>query len=104
MRRGLTILVAGADRDRWRSALALAAAQAASGGRARIHLDERAVPLIAAETALLDTALELGVAVSLCQSGLAEAGLDAATLDPRLHTGGLVGLLAALGDDRLAFA
>ena len=44
--RGLTILVAAADPERFHAALSLAAAQAALGGRARLHLQGEAVALL----------------------------------------------------------
>jgi len=37
----------------------------------------------------------------LCQTGLAEAGMEAASLDQRFSYGGMVGWLADLGMDRL---
>ena len=119
--RGLTIVVAGGEHARLRSALGLAAAQAAAGGAARLFLDSAAVPLLAPPVAapddrahraaglpilaeLVETCLALGSRIVLCQSGLALAGLDAATMDRRFEQGGMVGLLAALGDDRLVVA
>ena len=114
--RGLTILIAGRDPDRLRSALGLAATQAALGGRARLFLDGIAVTLLATPLAeprdpvlraaglptlaeLVNTALALGVAIILCQSGLALAGL--ADIDERFETGGMAGIMATLDDDRL---
>ena len=70
--RGLTIIVAGTDPDRLRSALGMAATQAA-----------------------------LGATITLCQSGLALAGIDAASIDQRFHIGGMTGVLAGLGEARL---
>lgn len=102
--KGLAIIVAGADPARYRTALTLAAAHAALGGRTRLLLDSVAVRLAVSEEALLESCFELGVAVTLCQSGLADAGLEAALLDPRFRYGGMVGLLAELGDDRLVLA
>jgi hypothetical protein len=101
---GLSIIVAGPDVVRFRSALTLAAAQAALGGRTRLLLDSAAVGLAAKPDELLDSCLELGAAVTLCQSGLALAGLEATGLDPRFDYGGMVGWLADLGDDRLILA
>ena len=101
---GLSIIIAGPDSVRFRSALTLAAAQAALGGRTRMLFDNAAVGLAAAPEELLETCLELGVAVTLCQSGLALAGLEAGGLDPRFGYGGMVGWLADLGDDRLVLA
>ena len=98
---GLGIIVAGIDPVRFRTALTLAAAQAALGARVRILLDSGAVILASEPAPLLESCFELGVEVTLCQTGLAEAGLDASALDPRFCHGGMVGWLAALGDDRL---
>ena len=119
--RGLTVIVAEASRPRFRTALTLAAAQAALGGKARIFLDGGAVALLyppvhdASDAAygvagmpmladLLDEALGMGVTISACQSGLALTGTDAATLDPRIGFGGMIGLLQAFGEDRLVLA
>ena len=98
---GLGLIVAGVDPVRFRTALTLAAAQAALGARVHILLDSGAVTLASEPAALLESCFELGVDITLCQTGLAEAGLDASTLDPRFSQGGMVGWLAALGDDRL---
>lgn len=105
MRRGLTIIISGADADRLRSALGVAAAEAALGGRVRIFFDAASVPLLRVLPSpiepLLETAIDLGVKISVCQTGLAEQGID---LDPRFEAGGLVGLMADLGEDRLLLA
>ena len=101
---GIGIIVAGGDPVRFRTALTLAAAQAALGGRVRILLDSGAVMLARGPGALVETCFELGAEVMLCQTGLAEAGLDASALDPRFSYGGMVGWLAALGEDRLVVA
>lgn len=115
--RGLTLVVAaGSDATRLRTALGLAATHAAIGGRTRLFLDGEAVDLIARPDAaddaryaaaglpsiaeLVASCLDLGVAVQLCQSGLAL--LDrAAGRDPRLDVGGLTTMMATLGEDRL---
>jgi predicted peroxiredoxin len=120
--RGLTIIVAGADRARFHAALSLGAAQAALGGVARIYLHGPAVALLAQGVlttdedaawiaagqptlaGLLDEALAFGVTLIACQTGLAMAGLNALTLDARIETGGLIGLSTTLGDDRLVMA
>ncbi|WP_223799669.1 peroxiredoxin [Sphingomonas nostoxanthinifaciens] len=103
--RGLTIIVAGDDPQRFGTALAMAAAHAALGGSTNLFADGAAVVLLAGLTedrrALIDTALELGVRILACQTGLADTGLAFAALDPRIEAGGLVGVLAAIGDDRL---
>lgn len=115
---GLTLIVAGADPRRFHAALSIAAASAASGAATRVYLDGDAVLLLVPPikspdddrhrtnglptlAQLLDESLDLGVRLICCQSGLAMAGIDAESLDPRMEVGGLVGLLSALGDDRL---
>ncbi|WCT71943.1 hypothetical protein PQ455_09785 [Sphingomonas naphthae] len=119
--KGLAIIVAGEDRARFHAALSLAGAQAALGGRSRVYLHGPAVGLLAAAAIdredalwraagqptvaqLQEDALTLGVTLIACQTGLAMAGIDAATLDARIETGGLVGLMATLDEDRLLFA
>lgn len=114
--RGLTIVVPGPDPARFRSALGMAAAHAALGGRTRLFLDAAAVPLLAppqgedeagngnglpGRAELIETALTLGVHLIACQTGLALAGLTAHALDARIETGGITGLLASLEEDRL---
>lgn len=114
---GLTIVLADPSARRLRTALTMALAAQALGGRARIFLDAEAVPLLATPLAegdaafaaaglpstalMLDEALVAGVRIILCQTGLALAGLTADALDPRFDYGGMVGIVADLGDDRL---
>ena len=115
--RGLTILVATADPARFRAALSTAAAAAALGSSARVFLQEEAVALLERsddpdaarlhaaglpdESELLAIALESGVKLIVCQSGLALAGLELHALPAGTEAGGLVSVLATLGDDRL---
>ena len=99
--RGLTILVATADPARLRAALTLASASAALGGRTRVYFHEAAVPSLADPDPLIATAIETGALLIACQTGLAAAGLTTDQLPPGVETGGLIGLLADLGDDRL---
>jgi len=115
--RGLTILVAAADGDRLHAAFTYAAAAAAAGGAAHVHLHEGAVALLRAPASaqgdplraanglpsllqVLEEALALGVRITLCQSGLALAGLAMDQLDPRLDVLGPIGLLSANDGDR----
>ncbi len=100
--RGLTITLGEPAPARLRTALVLLLATAALGGRARLFLEGRAVALLAGTPDPLWADALDGIAVIVCQTGLADAGLDAATLDPRLVYGGPVGVLAELGEDRLA--
>ncbi len=116
--RGLTIVLASPDQDRLRSALGMAATQAALGGPARLFLDGASVGLLVQPIAaprdadhrtaglptlaeLVETALTLGVSITLCQTGLALAGLAADRIDPRFAIGGMTMMLASLADDRL---
>lgn len=101
--RGLTVVLIEASADRLAGALALACTQAALGGRVRLHLHDRAAALLGrpAHRDLLDDALALGVEVTACQGGLADAGLDLGAIDPRLGGSGLVAVLASLDEDRL---
>ncbi len=93
---GIGIIVAEANPVRFRTALTLAAAQGALGARARILLDSGAVGLARTPDPLLESCFDFGVEVMLCQTGLAEAGLDASALDPRFSYGGMVSWLADL--------
>jgi predicted peroxiredoxin len=116
--RGLTIVLASPDADRLRSALAMAATQAALGGPARLFLDGLAVSLLVRPiagprdpdyeaaglptlTELIETAFTLGVSIMLCQSGLALADIARDRIDPRITTAGMTMVLASLGEDRL---
>ena len=99
--RGLTLLIATADPARLRAALTLASASAALGARTRVYFHEEAVPLLVTGEPLVATALETGAALIACQTGLAAAGLTADQLPEGVETGGLIGLLADLGEDRL---
>jgi predicted peroxiredoxin len=115
----LALLVVSADPARLRAALTLARAEIALGSAASIFLQGEAaslvkppitdprdrVWLIAGEPSLaqlLDEALDDGVTVSLCQSGLAMAGIDASDLDPRVALTGPIAFLADVqGETRL---
>lgn len=110
---GLSIVIAAADPERFRSALELAAANAALGATTRVFLQAQAVALLGepsvAEAApglpsiaeMLEEAIALGAEVSACQTGLGLAGLEAAGLPQGIGTEGLVGFLAERGEDQL---
>lgn len=114
--RGLILIVASRDAARFRSALEVAAAQAALGRPARLFLQADAVALLRSMDELpapqgqptlrqmLEETLALGATVTACQSGLALAGMTAADLPVDIETGGLVELLAGAGDDQLLMA
>lgn len=95
--RGLTVIMLTADADRFAGAMALASANAALGGRTRLYCHDAAVMLLE-PSAAMDAAIEIGVTIIACQSGLAAHGRP---LPDFAEGGGLVSLLATLGDDRL---
>lgn len=115
--RGLTIIAATGDAERFRAALSLACAHAALGGATRLYCHEAAVALLvpgsdpgdaglaakglASRAQLVAEAQESGVMLIACQTGLAAAGIAFEMLPPGVEPGGLVSLLAALGEDRL---
>jgi predicted peroxiredoxin len=116
---GLNFAVLTDDAERLRGALTLAMAHMALGGEARVFLQLDAVRLLAPPisgprdadhaahglptlAALVTEALDSGVAIIACQSGLALAGLAADALDPRITAGGPVSFLQSIGpEDRL---
>lgn len=110
----LALILVSPEPTRLRAALALARAEVALGSAARIFLQGEAAALLrppisapqdaawraAGEpslAALLDEALDDGVAISLCQSGLALTGLSAEDIDQRIELSGPVAFLAAAG-------
>ncbi len=114
---GLTVILFATDAARGRAALTLAIAKAALGGRVRLYAHELAVTLLRPDVdpdaamlaaagmpdrpALLAMALEAGVTLIACQTGLALAGLAISDLAAGVEAGGLVGLLAELDSDQL---
>jgi len=119
--RGLTIIVAEVSAARFRTALNLALATAALGGMVRVFLDGEAVAIargpgrrerddayvdagLPTLATLLTEALDAGVRLILCQSGLALTGATPADFDVRAEFGGMVSLLTELGGDRLVIA
>ncbi len=101
--RGLAIVVGEAG-PRLATALTLAAAAAALGRDVTMLFDGASVTALVAPDAALATALDLGVRVVACQSGLADAGIAAADLPPGVVTGGMVSFVAAAGDAQLLLA
>ena len=114
LRDPLAILLVSDDPGRLRTALTLARMEIALGGSVQIFLQGEAAPLLRTPIAsprdadwlaagepslatLLDEALEDGVTISLCQSGLAKAGFDAGELDPRIAMSGPTAFLSAAG-------
>lgn len=114
----LTILVVSNDEARYHAALSIAAANAALGGATRVHLHAEAAALAVASfsadfddryaaaglprlTQLIDDAIELGVRLTVCQTGLTLAGLEASQIDPRIEASGLIAVLAEAQDARI---
>ncbi|WP_169863138.1 DsrE family protein [Sphingobium yanoikuyae] len=108
--RALRIVVMTADAERLRGALVIATAQAALGGAASLFLQLDAVGLLARPMAapqddahhaaglptlaeLVNEALDMGVAMIACQSGLALSGLSADTLPTSVEVGGPLSFL-----------
>lgn len=106
----LALIVADLGHVRLHAGLSLAATAAAAGRTVRIFCHAEGVALVqpgrvwpgdAAYHAaglptvadLLETALDLGVAVVVCQSGLALMNLSAADLPAQIEGGGLLGFL-----------
>lgn len=116
--RGLTVVVADVSSERFRTALSLALAQAALGGRTRIFLQGEAVSIIRppmvgweddayADAGLptlpqmFDEALALGVGVTVCQSAMQLMDAQPSDFDDRVDYAGMVSVMQELGDDRL---
>ncbi len=115
----LTIMLVAEDATRARAALSLALAAAALGRAVQIYAHERAVALLAHHPrpdddstmlsaaglpdrcALLAMARENGIAITACQTGLAMTGLSISDLAAEVEAGGLVSVIAELGDDKI---
>lgn len=106
---GLRIVVLTADVERFRGALTMAAAQAALGEPVAMLLLHDAVTLLSGVSApgderhsahglptlaeLIADALELGVEITACESGLDLAGISAEGLDPKVGVSGPLAFL-----------
>lgn len=102
--RRLTIIVATTETVRFEAALEIAAATAALDQPVGMFFRGESVALLASTHPLLAEAIALGVAITACQTGLAETRIAADTLPEGVEVGGLVGLLADAGDDRMLLA
>ncbi len=116
---GLAIIISSVDPDRFRAALTLALAQAALGGRVEVYFHEYSVLLLhnaahddddSGDLAgaglpdrlqLLAMAQGAGITLTACQTGLALTNIPIEALVEGARAGGMVGLLAGLGSDRL---
>ena len=117
--RGLILVVADASAERFRTALVLAAAEAALGARVLFFFQGEAVRSIVVPIAdpdgarqaaaglptlgqLVEEAKALGVEFAACQSSLALLGLTPDDFDPAVEWGGMIGMLSQMGErDRL---
>lgn len=117
--RGLNLVLLAPDAERLRGALTLALAHCALGGKAALFLQHEAVallrdPITAPEDAvhaekglpsleaLLGEALDSGITITACQTGLDLASLSAAALPDGIAIGGPVSFLRSVKDgDRL---
>ena len=86
------------------TALTLAAAAAALGRDVAILFDGPSVAALVHPGPLLAAALDLGVRVTACQTGLADARIAVAALPAGVMTGGMVAFLAAATDAQLLLA
>ena len=110
----LNVIILTADAERFRGVLTLTNAYLALGHPARLFHQLDAVRLLAppvagprdAEhsahglpslSALLEEALDSGLEIIACQSGLELAGIAASSLDPRIQIGGPVSFLQSTG-------
>lgn len=114
--RALRIVVITADAERLRGTLVIAMAQAALGGAASLFLQLDAVGLLAHPMAapqddahhaaglatlaqLVNEALDMGVAMIACQSGLALSGLSADSLPTGVEVGGPLSFLQQMDSE-----
>jgi predicted peroxiredoxin len=97
-------IIVSADGARLATALTLAAAAAALRRSVTMLFDGASVTALAAPDPLLAAALDLGVRVTACQTGLADTGMSAADLPPGVTSGGMVAFLAQAGDAQLLLA
>lgn len=89
---GIAVVIIGPDAMRARSALGMAAAAAALGRKAAVLFDGGSVAALAWLAEPLATALEMGVVVSACATGLADHGI---ALPEGIEVGGMLAFLSA---------
>lgn len=97
-------IVVSEDGPRLAAALTLAAAAAALGRTVTMLFDGASVAALVPSDPLLAAALDLGVQVTACQTGLCDAGMVARDLPDGVDTGGMIGFLAAAGDSQILLA
>lgn len=114
--RGLTVIVAAADAGRFYAALEMAMAAMARGTSVRVFLQSPAAALLRAPighdgdaarraagqpdlAGLVAEAAAMDIALFVCQSGMALAGMTANELPPHVRAGGLLSFLAEAGPE-----
>lgn len=120
-KRGLAVVFGEASHARLHAGLTLACAAAALGRPVRLFFHGEAAAALAPErhwagdvtyaksglpsvADLVDSALDLGAAVMVCQTGLQLCGLTAAGLNEGVETGGMVAFVADARDDQIVIA
>ncbi len=118
---GLAVMFGEASHARLHAGLTLACAAAALGRPVRLFFhgeaaaalsparhwagdDTYAAAALPSVADLVASALDIGIAIMACQSGLHLCGLTAAQLADGIDTGGMVAFLADAGDDQLLIA
>ena len=99
----LAIIVSEAG-PRLATALTLAASAAALGREVTMLFDGASVAVLTGGDPLLATALDLGVRVVACQTGLADAGIAATALPAGVVAGGMVSFLSEVGAAQIVLA
>ncbi len=87
----LAVIVVGGDAGRARSALGIAAAAAALGRTSAVLFDGPSVGCLGDVADALSTALEMGVAVTACATGIADCGQP---VPAGVETGGMIAFLS----------
>lgn len=120
-RRGLALVFGEASHARLHAGLTLACAAAALGRPVRLFFHGEAVAALApgrrwagdatyakgglpSVAELIESALHLGAAVMVCQTGLQLCGLTAAGMSDGIETGGMVAFVADARDDEIVIA
>lgn len=116
---GLVIIVTSDDAVRFRAAMTTGLAHAALGGHVRLYCHESSVALLARATrpddnsealariglpdrlALIAMAQGSGITIIACQTGAAILDLSLDALAAGTEAGGMMALMATLGEDRL---
>ena len=98
---GLALIVT--DSARMAGGLRLAAAAAALGRPVFMLFDGQTVSALLANRppSLITEALAMGVQITACQTGMADAGIEADALLGGVETGGMIGFLSDFGQAQL---